>query len=71
MSFPESLPARASDAGPEDQPRDWYERLCEAEELLKIARRYNSDSVETERRYRRDLMARAIEHIKQAMEEQR
>ena len=33
------LPNRASDGGPEEsKPRDWYEWLCEAEDLIDIAK---------------------------------
>jgi hypothetical protein len=38
MSSPETIPDRASDAGPEARPRDWYEWLCEAEDLIKVAK---------------------------------
>ena len=34
-----NLPNRSSDAGPEEtSPRDWYEWLCEAEELIAQAK---------------------------------
>lgn len=55
-----TLPSRASDAGPEDQPHDWYDWLWLATEDCADARR--TDDVRTRQR----LIDHAIEALQNA-----
>lgn len=64
-----TIPERASNAGPEEsRPRDWYEWLDEATDLISQAKRCNRDLISNERDERLMLIFLASAAIVQAAE---
>ena len=64
----ESLPARASDAGPEDgKPRDWYEHCEEARELIHSALQHRNDHIKVERHERLRILSQSVTELAEAM----
>lgn len=57
MSAPETIPARASDSGPEANPRDFDEWMWTADEYGKAARHATRGSREQKRNLEQAILA--------------
>ena len=61
----EALPDRASDSGPDAQktPKDWYDYLADAQELIQDAVRCHADDPREHARKRIGLICAAMEAL--------
>ena len=67
----ETLPDRASDSGPDTQepPKDWYDHLADAQELIQDAVRCYADDPKEHARKRIGLICEAMEAAGAAVRE--
>jgi hypothetical protein len=65
----EALPDRASDSGPDTQetPKDWYDYLADAQELIQDAVRCHADDPREQARKRIGLICDAMEAAEAAV----